>query len=392
MNKKNKIPYGNHYIDNNDILLVNKSLKSELLTGGYYNKKFTTELKKYLGTKYVTLCSSGTSALHLAFLSINLESNDIIIMPAINFVASYNMAKNLGAKIFLADVDKNTGQMTTKNVEDCIKKNNLKKIKCILNMFLGGSPENIEKFYKLKKKYNCFLIEDSCHAFGSKYEYKNNIYKVGSNFHSDISTFSFHPVKSIATGEGGCLTTRSKKIYERSMILRNHGLKKNKKKHWDYDVIENGYNYRLDDISAALGLSQLKKINKFIGKRNKIVKLYKKELKEIFDFIKFPNYSKKIFNCYHLLIVNIDFKKLNTSKDFFLSYMLKNNITCQYHYKPIYKFKIYNKSIKSVKDFPNSEIYYKNSLSLPIFYKLKTDDIFHITNKIKNFIKNKANY
>ena len=277
MNKKNKIPYGNHYIDNNDILLVNKSLKSELLTGGYYNKKFTTELKKYLGTKYVTLCSSGTSALHLAFLSINLESNDIIIMPAINFVASYNMAKNLGAKIFLADVDKNTGQMTTKNVEDCIKKNNLKKIKCILNMFLGGSPENIEKFYKLKKKYNCFLIEDSCHAFGSKYEYKNNIYKVGSNFHSDICTFSFHPVKPITTGEGGLVTTNNKKLYKKMLLFRAHGIKR-KKDHWKYEVKFPGFNYRLSDINCALGITQLKKINSFQNKKQMLSNIYYKIL------------------------------------------------------------------------------------------------------------------
>jgi len=390
MNKKNNISYGNHYIDNNDIRSVNKSLKSEFITGGYYNKKFTQDLKKYLNAKHVTLCSSGTSALHLAFLSINLKPSDIVIMPAINFIASYNMAKKLGAKIFLADVNSETGQMTTQNVEDCIKKNKLKKIKCILNMFLGGSPENVVSFFKLKIKYKCFLIEDSCHAFGSKYFYKNKYYIVGSNFHSDISTFSFHPVKSIATGEGGCLTTRSKKIFERSMIFRNHGMKKNNNKHWDYDVIENGYNYRLNDINAALGSSQLKKINKFISKRNKIVKLYKKELFELSKFVKFPNYSVNILNCYHLLIVKIDFKKLNTNKDIFLSYMLKNNIRCQFHYKPIYKFKIFGDNVKPKKNFPNSEIYFKNCLSLPIFYKLKINDIFYIIKKIKNFVKSKA--
>lgn len=381
------IPYGNHFIDNSDAISLSNSIYSKFLTSGEYGNQFTIKLKKYLNSKYLVLSSSGTSALHLAFMSIGLGKNDIIIMPTINFIASYNMATQLNAKIYLADVDHKTGQMTPKSVEKCIKDNNLKKIKCILTMYLGGSPENIKNFYQLKKKYKCYLIEDSCHALGSSYSINSKKFMVGSNQHSDISTFSFHPVKSIATGEGGCVTTNSKKIYKKVLELKNHGMIKNKKKHWDYDVVSNGYNYRISDLNCALGISQLKKINKFCSKRNLIARKYKKELLEYSDYLSFPSYSDNNYSCYHLLILNFNFKKLKKNKDYFFSEMLKNKILFQFHYKPIYKFKIFKNHLKMKLNFPGTEYFYKNCLSAPIFYKLDEKKLKFIINKIKKFIK-----
>ena len=253
------IPYGRQFIDNKDKNLVLKSLSQDLITTGPFVKKFELEIKKYLSCKFSYVCNSGTSALHLAMLSVGLEKNDIVLMPAVNFIASYNMAKLMQLKVYLVDVDEHTGQVTSDNILKCIKRYKIKKIKALIVMYNGGYPESSKEFYEIKKKYNFFLIEDACHAFGSEYKHRNKYIKTGSCKHADISTFSLHPLKTITSGEGGIITTNNKKISSRIELFRNHGILRNKTKHWKYDVLETGFNYRLSDLNCALGLSQLKK-------------------------------------------------------------------------------------------------------------------------------------
>jgi dTDP-4-amino-4,6-dideoxygalactose transaminase len=378
------IPYGRQYIDSQDIRLVSKSLKEDLITTGSYVKKFENKTSKFLKVKYVASCNTGTSALHLALMATNFKKDDVIIMPAINFIAVYNMARLMNAKIFLADVDSLTGQMTPKTLLECIKKNKLKKIKAIVTMYLGGYPENVVEFYKIKKKFNCYLIEDACHALGSKYLFNKNFLSVGSCKHSDISTFSLHPVKTITSGEGGLITTNNKTFYNRILSLRSHGINKNKNFHWKYNLIESGFNYRLSDINCALGLGQLKKINKFINYRKKVFNIYKIGLKRITNTIAFPSY-KKNKPSYHLFLISINFKKIRSTKDKFLKFLKKNNILCQFHYIPIYKFKLFNKKI-NLNNYKGAEFYYRNSLSLPIFYNLGLNYQKKILNQIKIFL------
>lgn len=380
------IPYGKQNINNGDIKHVSNSLKNNLLTGGHLVQKFEQEIKKITKAKYAITCSSGTAALHLSLLSINLKKNDVIIMPAINFIAVYNLAFSLGAKIFLADVDPKTGQMTPKNLKDCIKKNKLKKIKTFITMYLGGSPENAYEFFKIKKKLKCYLIEDSCHAFGSKYFYNKKLVPVGSCKHSDISTFSLHPVKSITTGEGGIVTTNNKKFYEFVSLMRSHGLVKKKNKHWEYDLKHCGLNYRLSDINSALGISQIKRIRKFINYRKKISNYYKRELLKYKDYITFPKYNNNSISSWHLLIAQIDFKKLKTSKSIFLTFLKNKKIFCQYHYTPIYNFKIYYKKKLKLK---GTQEYFQNTISLPIYYGLTKPKVGLVTKNIIRFINNK---
>ena len=226
------IPYGRQYINSQDIKFVSEALKEDLITTGNYVKKFEKNISKFLKVKFVTSCSSGTSAIHLAFMAIDLKKEDIVIMPAINFIAAYNMARLMNAKIFLADVDPLTGQMTPQTLLETIKRNKLKKIKAVLTMYLGGYPENVVEFYNIKKKFNCYLIEDACHALGAKYLFNKKYVSIGSCKHSDISTFSLHPVKTITTGEGGLVTTNDKIIYNKIIHLRSHGMYKNKNFHW----------------------------------------------------------------------------------------------------------------------------------------------------------------
>ena len=378
------IPYGKHYIGKGDFKSVAQSLKSDKISDGKIVKSFEKKLRIFLNTKYVLVTSSGTAGLHLALLSINVKKKDVIIMPSINFVAAYNMATTLGAKVYLADVDKMTGQMTPQTVEKCIKEKKLKRIKCIINMYLGGSPENITEFYNIKKKYKCFLIEDACHALGSYSKINNKKVEIGSNKNSDISIFSFHPVKAIATGEGGCITTRSKKIFYQASKFKNHGIVRSSN-HWNYDVLYNGYNYRLSDINSALGISQLKNINSFLKKRNKIATLYKKEFKNLEPYLTLPNYDKSSYNSYHLFVISINFQKLKKNKNTFFKHMLKKKIVCQLHYKPIYRFKIFKDKI-SLNKFTNSEYYFNSAISLPNYYDLKLKEQKFIIKKVKSFI------
>lgn len=379
-----KIPYGKQLIDHEDKKFVLDSLSKDLITTGPYVQRFENSITKFFKSKFSYVCSSGTSALHLAMLSINLKPNDTILMPSVNFIASYNMAKIMKLKVHLVDVDEFTGQITPDNVLECIKKNKLKKIKALILMYHGGYPENSHKFYTIKKKFNFYIIEDACHALGAEYKYKNKFYKVGSCKHSDVSTFSMHPVKTITSGEGGIVSTNNPKIANKIRLFRNHGMMKNKKKHWDYDIIENGYNYRLSDINCSLALSQLKKLKFLLNKRKKIYNNYLKELKNFNESLKIPLYSTTSRSSYHLFLININFKKLKKNKDHFMEYLKKKNILAQYHYIPIYKFNIYDEK-KS--DFVKSEKYFKNSVSLPIYANLTVKNQNYVIKILKKYFK-----
>jgi UDP-4-amino-4,6-dideoxy-L-N-acetyl-beta-L-altrosamine transaminase len=378
---RSEIYYGSQFVDDKDIKSVSNSLKEKLITTGKNVIKFENNLKKKLKCNYVISCSNATAGLHLAYMSINIKKNDVILMPAINFISSFSMALKMDAKVYLIDVDPKTGQINSKTIEDCIKKNKLKKIKALVTMYLGGFIFDIEKISQLKKKYNFYIIEDACHALGAKYRSNKQVYNIGSCCHSDISVFSFHPVKSITTGEGGAITTNSKLIFNRIVTLRSHGIVK-KKKYWKYDIQTLSHNYRLSDLNCALGISQLKKLNHFILKRKKIFQIYEKEFFEIKN-IKLIS-SNNLRNAYHLAILNINFKILKKKKDQLFKYLNNYNIYPQYHYIPIYKFSFYKKFSK--KKYPGAEEYHKNSITLPIHANLSNLQIKFIASKIKSFI------
>ena len=214
-NNINFIPYGRQFIDSKDIKEVSKSLKAKLITTGKYVKILEKNIEKKFQAKYAVTCTSGTAALHLSFLSLGIKRDDVVIMPSINFIASYSLCKMLKAKIYLADIDQKTGQITPELLEKCIKQNKIKKIKLIITMYLGGYPRNLKEIYSFKKKYNCYLLEDACHALGATYKINNKKRFIGSNDYSDICVFSLHPLKTITSGEGGIVTTKNKEIYQK---------------------------------------------------------------------------------------------------------------------------------------------------------------------------------
>ena len=382
------IAYGKQFIDDKDIKSVSKSLTNDLITTGPLVKKFENKLSNFLNSKNTHVCSSGTAAIHLSLMSLDLKKNDVILMPAINFIASFNIAKLMNLKVLLVDVDEYTGQTTPKKIEECIKKNNVKNVKALIIMHHGGYPQFSKEFFYLKKKYNFFIIEDACLALGAKYFYNKKLFKTGSCKHSDICTFSLHPVKTITTGEGGIVTTNNKKISDKIKLLRSHGIHKNSDQYWKYDILEHGLNYRLSDLNCALGLSQLKKINYFLNKRKKIYLKYKKELGNFSRYLKIPNYPDNVKGSYHLFLINILFDKIKRNKDHFIKYLNRNNIFPQYHYIPIYKFSIYT---EKQKNFKGAEKFYNNSVSIPMHVNLSNEDQNKVIKAIKDYLKSLNN-
>jgi dTDP-4-amino-4,6-dideoxygalactose transaminase len=381
--KSKKLSYGSHYIDQSDLAEVEKSLLSKRLSIGSYVSKFENLIKKELNVNFVNVCNSGTSALHLSYLACNLIENDTIILPAVNFVAAANLAKLMKLKFYFADIEYSTGQVSPRTIRECIKKNKLKKIKAIVMMHMGGYPRNIKDYSYFKKRYKCYLIEDSCHAFGSKYNVNGKNYHIGSCKHSDISTFSFHPLKTITTGEGGAVTTNNKLLNLRVSKLKSHGFVK-KKYYWNYDLNFSGYNFRLSDINCALGISQLKKIKSIINKRKIIYKNYIKALNNYKNIISIITSEKNTFPSFHLVIMQVDFQKLKIDKDFLIKKLISSNIYCQFHYVPTYRFKHF--SNLNIEKLENSEKYFKNSISIPIYFSLKIGEQNLIINKITSII------
>ena len=377
------IPYNKQYIDKADIAEVKKSLVSDIIAAGPTVVKFEKNLSKAVDCKYTVVCNSGTSALHLAFLSIDLKKNDVVIMPIVNFIAAYNMCKNLGVKVFFADVNKLTGQMEERDVLNCINQNKLKKIKLILIMHLAGHISQSEKLYRLKKKLNCYLIEDACHALGSSYKVKDKKIKIGSCKHSDIAVFSFHALKTITTGEGGAICTNSKKFFNKSKLFRSHGMIR--KSFTKYNIALNGFNFRLPDINAALGISQLKKMKMFINSRRKIAKNYYSLMNNLVlsNYLTLPDISFLNFSAWHLFVINLNFKKIKRKKKDFINFMREKNILIQNHYIPINKFSIEKKFYL----FKNAENYYKCSVSIPLYVNLNLKKQIYIVKNIERFLK-----
>lgn len=382
----NYIPYSKQTISKKDIKLVNKSLHSNFLTGGKYLNILEKKFNKYVGSKYALACSSGTSAIFIAFKTLGLNEKSKVVIPAINFLASFNIADILKSKIYIADVDENTGQMTPRTLSDCIKKNKLKKIDLVITMYNGGCPLNAEEFFKLKKKYKFKILEDACHALGANYI--NSLkYKVGSCKFSDMCVFSLHPQKTITSGEGGIITTNKKKYYKKILIFRNHGIeRKNNTKsffHWKYIVNHSSFNFRLSEINCALAISQLNRINLFLKNRKKIAKQYEILFKKNKNII-LPFEHHKFNNAWHLFFLQI--KKTSVFKrDRLIQWLYRKNILTQVHYIPIFYQPKY-KYLKKNGRFAGAVTFFKRTISIPIFPELSYKKVKYISKQINNYL------
>jgi len=356
----NFIPYGKQLIAQNDIDAVVKTLQSDYLTTGPKVKEFEEAIANFCGAKYCVAVANGTGALHLASLVL-LEKGDRVLTTPNSFLATSNSLLYVGAEPIFVDIAKD-GNIDLDLCEEELKRDS--SIKAIYAVAFSGNMVNQEKLKYLREKYKITILEDNAHAIGAKF----NGIKAGSCINSDCSIFSFHPVKHLTTGEGGAVTTNSKDIYEKLLTLRGHGMVKTPDmKPWEYEMRELGFNYRITDIQCALGLSQLNKLDSFIDRRIEVAKKYDMAFEN--GIVK-PLYSYHGKSSYHLYVVQVDFSKLNISKEELFIKMREKSIGLQLHYIPINKQPYYKSLGYGDENTPIMDNYYNECFSLPMFPKL----------------------
>ena len=387
--KKNFIPYGKHQISEEDIQSVINTLKSSHITQGSVVPEFEKNISKKVFSKYSICVNSATSALHLSCLALEVSKGDIVWTTPISFVASANCALYCGAKIDFVDINPLSGLVNVDNLElkleDAFKKNKLPKV--FIPVHLAGTSCDMERIYALSKKYGFSIIEDASHAIGGTYKDK----PVGCCSYSSITVFSFHPVKIITSGEGGVATTNDPKIAENLKMLRSHGIVKEESKFisqklgsWYYEQQSLGFNYRMNDIQASLGLSQLKRLNIIVKERNRQLDFYKKIFSQLpITFMEIPPF---VYSSVHLAIIRLNDQVASKYFDVFEG-LINSDIGVQLHYFPIYRNPFYQKFNFNYRDFPGAEDYASRSMSIPLFPGLSKNQQLRVKETFGKFLK-----
>lgn len=380
--RNNFIPYGKQRITKNDISAVAEVLKSNWITQGPRIAKFEKLLTKYCGAKYAVAVSSGTAALHLACLVAGLKKGDEAITTPITFVATVNSILYTGAKPVFADIDFETGNLDPLKAQKAITK----KTKVVLPVHFAGLPCDMEAISKIAKSKRLIVIEDACHALGAEQRYNKRWIKIGSCMFSDMAVFSFHPIKSITTGEGGAVLCNRKDLYERLLMLRNHGIIRKRQNFknkdlssacsWYYEMQLLGFNYRITDFQCALGISQLKKIEDFIEKRRRIAEKYKRYL-SFNPYFDLPIEKKDVRSSWHLYPIRLKEKYTGLKKDIFNT-LRKKGIGVQVHYLPAYLHPYYKKLGYRKGLCPKGEEFYKREISIPIYPSMHSKDVAYV--------------
>jgi UDP-4-amino-4,6-dideoxy-N-acetyl-beta-L-altrosamine transaminase len=375
------IPYGKQNIDQNDIDAVVKVLKADFLTQGPKVSEFEDKFAVYVGAKYAIAVNNATSGLHLSVLSLGLEKGDRVITTPITFAASANCIRYVGGEAWFADIDKDTYVLSLESTRKLIESKPKGFFKGIIPVDFAGLPVNLEAFKELAKKHNLWLIEDACHAPGGSFiDSSEKHQKCGNGSYADVSVFSFHPVKHIACGEGGMLTTNSEELYKKLSLLRSHGITKDNMSdnhgEWFYEMQALGFNYRLTDIQCALGITQLAKNDKGVARRNEIAKKYKEAFK---GKVKFQSLPKGSYNAHHLFVIEVEKRKE------LYDYLRAFKIYTQVHYIPVHTLPYYQEVGYDEADLSNSEKYYSRCLSLPMYPSLTNEEQEFVIEKLLSF-------
>lgn len=386
--KKSFIPYGKQDIQQEDKKNILEVLNSDYLTQGPKIRELEEALSSYCQVKYASLVSSGTAALHLACLALNIGKNDIVWTSSNSFVASANCILYTGAKVDFIDISKRSYNICSKILEEklLLAKQKKRLPKAIIAVHFAGQSCNMERLKELSQKYNFFIIEDASHAIGGKYKGK----PIGNCHYSDLAIFSFHPVKIITTGEGGVLLTKHKNLHKKIQVLRTHGITKDSDEFddqeqgiWYYEQKYLGFNYRITDIQCALGLSQLKRLSPYVKKRTYLAKRYNKLLEKLPIILPFQvPYSN---SSYHLYPIKINPQLTKKTRRQLFDYLRDHKIGVQVHYIPIHLQPYYKKLGFKEGDLPNTEAYYKDVLSIPLFPKMREEEQDYIIDKITSF-------
>lgn len=394
------LPYGRHSIDNDDIAAVVEVLRGDWLTQGPVVEQFETAFAAHLGVRHAVVCSSGTAALHLTALAMGIGPDDAVIVPTNTFLATANAARLCGAEILFADVDPDTGLMTAAHAAAALSKSEGNRVRAIFPVHFAGQCEAPDELREFARDHNLMVIEDACHALGSTYEVDGQTYPVGACAHSDMATFSFHPVKTIAMGEGGAVTTNDDRLAVRLRDLRNHGMTRESERYtntdlafnasgaahpWYYEMPTPGLNYRASGLHSALGLSQLRKLDNFVERRRKLADHYDARMEEIGPEVVS---LARVMNCrpaWHLYIGLIDFPMIGMPRDDLMVALRERGILTQVHYIPVH-WQPYYTNRYGPSDLPGAAAYYARCLSLPLFPSMDEADVDRVVEALADIV------
>jgi perosamine synthetase len=389
------IPYGRHFLEDDDIAAVVDVMRHGWLTQGPKAEEFEATVAARVGAKYAVAVSNGTAALHLAAMAAGLKSGDTLVTTPNTFVASANCAAYVGASAQLADISADTLNLDPAALAR--KCDSLGRVKAIVPVHFAGLPCDMPRIREIAKRYDSVVIEDAAHALGATYEDGT---AVGSCTHSDMTCFSFHPVKVVATGEGGMITTNSEGLYRDLLRLRSHGITKGNdpfaypehaytdgvRNPWYYEMRELGYNYRLTDIQCALGISQVRKLDRFVARRLELALRYD-GIFAAMRYIRPAQPQGRSRNAHHLYVVRIDFKKARRSRAELMHELGKRNILCQVHYIPVHYQPYFRALGLDRQRYPVAEQYYEEALSLPLYYGLTDEDQDYVVKQLAELLE-----
>jgi UDP-4-amino-4,6-dideoxy-N-acetyl-beta-L-altrosamine transaminase len=377
------ISYGRQNIEQDDIDAVVQTLTADFLTQGPKVKEFEENFAAYVGAKYAVAVNNATSGLHLAINSLGLKQGERVITTPITFAASANCVRYAGGEVWFADIDSDTYLLSLEKTRALIESKPKGFFKGIIPVDFAGLPVNLEAFKALAEVHDLWIIEDACHAPGGHFtDYKGKKQMCGNGNFADIGIFSFHPVKHIACGEGGMVTTNSEELYKKLTLLRSHGITKENMSEdhggWFYEMQELGFNYRLTDIQSALGITQLAKNDKGVARRNEIAKTYKEAFK---SKVKYQSLNEGDYNAHHLFVIEVEDRKG------LYDFLRSNNIFAQIHYIPVHTLPYYQKIGYEKADLSNSENYYAKCISLPMYPSLTNKEQEFVIEKTLSFFK-----
>lgn len=395
------LPYGRQLIDDDDVAAVERVLRSDWLTTGPAVDEFERVLAEKVGTKDAVACANATAGLHLAVLCLQLEAGDLVVVPSVTFLATANVVRHVGAEVIFADVDPSTGLMGPEQLEEVISRANAGPLKAVIPVHLGGQCADPPAIAEICASQSLHILEDAAHSLGTLYQTKEELCKVGACRHSDMSVFSFHPVKTATMGEGGAVMTNNQHQAARLRRYRNHGITRapeefvqqnfaqNPASHtnpWYYEMVSPGFNYRASDIHCVLGLSQLSKLDEFVARRRFLADRYDQLLAPLSPVLA-P--LRRVDDCqpaWHIYVVRIDFSAIGLDRAAFMARLRDQGVGSQVHYIPLHLQPYYQRRYGKI-HLSGAEKYYESALSLPLFPAMDEADVDRVAATISEIVE-----
>ena len=395
------LPYGRHLVDDDDVDAVARVLRGDFLTTGPAVGAFEEAIGREVGARFAVSCSSGTAALHLAALALDLKESDLVVVPTITFLATANAARFVGAEVAFADVDPDTGLLTGDTLSAALEAHRDRSVKAVFPVHLAGQCAPLEDIARVAEAHGIAVVEDACHAVSTAYATGDGgMAKIGACRHSQMAAFSFHPVKTIAMGEGGVVTTNDESNFERLAALRNHGMSADPERFanaelafdpaggtnpWYYEMEEVGYNYRASDIHCALGLSQLAKLETYVKRRRNLADRYDRLLAPLAPLVRPLTRVTGVEPAWHLYIVLIDFEAAGMSRARLMERLRSDGIGTQVHYIPVHEQPYYRRRY-GAQALPGAAAYYAHALSLPMFPAMADEDVDRVVDALSDIL------